>query len=171
MALRALYLCNPEKNHECPKINCMMNPNAAPPCCYATSNPAAAALGQDGKPIELPFMEQLYAEIEHTRQGGYVMIRFDGVVGEAAAFTMKPTETGYECFLNGQKIPAVLSEKLVIGEGVPKVVLEIAVKEYSGKTRTTAPKAKIQFGIQDGRSFFKDSLAAIRDRFGHKNSL
>lgn len=99
------------------------------------------------------------------------MIRFDGVFGEAAAFTMKQTETGYDCFLNGQKIPAVLSEKLVIGEGVPKVVLEIAVKEYSGKTRTTAPKAKIQFGIQDGRSFFKDSLAAIRDRFEHKNSL
>ncbi len=103
------------------------------------------------------------------------MIRFDGVFGEAAAFTMKPTETGYDCFLNGQKIPAVISEKLVIGEGVPKVVLEIAVKEYSGKTIATAPMAqlpasdgdgaevKIKFGIQDGRSFFKDSLAAIRD--------
>ena len=96
------------------------------------------------------------------------MIRFDGVFGEAAAFSMKPTETGYDCFLNGQKIPAVLSEKLVIGEGVPKVVLEIAVKEYSGKTRTTAPKAKIQFGIQDGKSFFKDSLAAIRDTSGER---
>lgn len=71
------------------------------------------------------------------------MIQFTGVFGEAAAFTMKPTETGYDCFLNGQKIPAVLSEKLVIGEGVPKVVLEIAVKEYSGKTRATAP-SKLQ---------------------------
>lgn len=68
MALRALYLCDPEKNHECPKINCMMNPNAALPCCYATSNPAAAALGQDGKPIELPLMEQIHYEIEHTCQ-------------------------------------------------------------------------------------------------------
>lgn len=108
------------------------------------------------------------------------MIRFDGVFGEAAAFTMKQTETGYDCFLNGQKIPAVLSEKLVIGEGVPKVVLEIAVKEYSGKTIATAPmaqpsvsdgdgpKVKIEFGIRDGRDFFKDSLAAIRDRFEHE---
>lgn len=105
------------------------------------------------------------------------MIRFGGVFGEAAAFTMKPTETGYDCFLNGQKIPAVLSEKLVIGEGVPKVVLEIAVKEYAGKTISTAPMAqspdsdedgsevKIEFGIRDGRSFFKDSLASIRDFF------
>lgn len=96
------------------------------------------------------------------------MIRFDGVFGDAAVFTMKPTETGYDCFLNGQKIPAVLSEKLVIGEGVPKVVLEIAVKEYSGKTRTTAPKSKIQFGIQDGRFFFKDFLAATRDTSGER---
>ena len=105
------------------------------------------------------------------------MIQFTGVFGEAAAFTMKPTETGYDCFLNGQKIPAVLSETLVIGEGVPKVVLEIAVKEYSGKPIATAPMAqppvsdgdgaevKIEFGIRDGRSFFKDSLAAIRDIF------
>lgn len=65
------------------------------------------------------------------------MICFKGVFGDAAAFTMRQTETGDECFLNGQKVPAVLSEKLVIGEGVPKVVLEIAVKEYSGKTRAT----------------------------------
>ena len=68
MTHRALYLCDPEKNHECPKTNCMMNPNTAAPCCYATSNPAAAALGQDGKPIELPLMEQVHNEVEGTRQ-------------------------------------------------------------------------------------------------------
>lgn len=74
------------------------------------------------------------------------MIRFKGVVGDAAVFTMKQTETGDECFLNGEKVPAVLSEKLVIGEGVPKVVLEIAVKEYSGKTRATVTERGSQSG-------------------------
>ena len=56
------------------------------------------------------------------------MIRFDGVVGEAAIFSVKPTETGAECFLDGQRIPAVLSQKLVIDDGIPKVILEIAVR-------------------------------------------
>ena len=110
------------------------------------------------------------------------MIRFDGVFGDAAVFTVKRTESGYQCFLNGQKVPAVLSEKLVIGEGVPKVVLEIAVRAYSGKTLVTElpdqppisdgdiPDAKIEIGIRDGRAFFKDSLAAVRDSPNSENN-
>ena len=57
-------------------------------------------------------------------------MRFAGVIGDASVFSMKRTSEGTECFLDGHRVPAVLSQKLVVGEGVPKVVLEIAVKEY-----------------------------------------
>ena len=63
------------------------------------------------------------------------MIEFPGVIGCAVAFEMQKTETGYECLLDGIAVPAVISQKLVVGEGVPKVVLEIAVKSYQGITK------------------------------------
>lgn len=64
------------------------------------------------------------------------MIEFHRIIGEAATFEMRKTETGYDCLLDGIAIPAVLSQKLVVGEGAPKVVLEIAVKTYQGITET-----------------------------------
>lgn len=63
-------------------------------------------------------------------------MKFTGVIGDAAEFTARQTETGYECQLNGTPVPAVLSQNLVLGDGVPKVVLEIAVKSYQGLTKT-----------------------------------
>lgn len=63
------------------------------------------------------------------------IIKFS-IIGDAADFTIKQTDTGYDCLLNGIVIPAVISQKLVVGEGVPKVVLEIAVKTYQGITKT-----------------------------------
>ena len=57
-------------------------------------------------------------------------MRFPGVIGDASIFSTRQTSEGTECFLDGKRVPAVLSQKLVVGEGVPKVVLEIAVKEY-----------------------------------------
>lgn len=64
------------------------------------------------------------------------VIKFPNVIGEATTFEMRKTEAGYDCLLDGIAIPAVLSQKLVIGQGVPKVVLEIAVKTYQGLTET-----------------------------------
>ena len=61
------------------------------------------------------------------------MIKFP-VIGDAADFTVKRTDSGYDCLLDGISIPSVISQKLVVGEGVPKVVLEIAVKTYQGLT-------------------------------------
>lgn len=63
------------------------------------------------------------------------MVKFP-VIGDAADFTIRRTESGYDCLLNGVSIPSVISQKLVVGDGVPKVVLEIAVKTYQGLTET-----------------------------------
>jgi hypothetical protein len=56
---------------------------------------------------------------------------FEGVVGEAARFSIKKHESGYECFLDGKAVPAVMSQRLVVEEGIPHVVLKIAIREYS----------------------------------------
>ena len=63
------------------------------------------------------------------------MITFPGVLGESAEFVLRKSKTGYDCLLNGVPVPAVISHKLVIGDGVPKVILEIAVRSYQGITR------------------------------------
>lgn len=58
-------------------------------------------------------------------------IKFPCVIGEAAKFQVKKSKVGFECYLNGQLIPAVISQKLIVGTGtVPYVRLEIAVDKY-----------------------------------------
>ena len=68
-----------------------------------------------------------------AERGGETMNRTINcpVVGGAADFAIERTDTGYDCLLNGVLIPSVISQKLVVGDGVPKVVLEIAVKTYA----------------------------------------
>lgn len=66
------------------------------------------------------------------------MVYFPGVCGESAVFRMIPTEAGYLCQADGVTIPAVISQRLVLGDGVPRVVLEIAVRGYDGPTKMLA---------------------------------
>lgn len=57
-------------------------------------------------------------------------IKFPQVLGETSTFQIKQTDSGYECYLDGVKIPAVISQELVIGSDIPHIVLKIVVNQY-----------------------------------------
>lgn len=46
-----LYLCNPEKNVSCRKLNCIYNQESACPVCSCTKDPQFAQVDFEGQPI------------------------------------------------------------------------------------------------------------------------
>lgn len=49
--MKALYLCDPEKNIGCKKTRCFMNPLVETPSCCCTTDPQYAVRDSSGNPI------------------------------------------------------------------------------------------------------------------------
>ena len=62
------------------------------------------------------------------------VLRFSGVIGETSEVEVKQNNQSCNFYLNGEAVPGVIKHSLVLGDGVARVVLEIAVKQYSSST-------------------------------------
>lgn len=60
---------------------------------------------------------------------------FEGVHGKVSTVELRQEGEYLELYLNQIRVPGVISCNLVLGSEVPKVVLEVAVKEYQGPTK------------------------------------
>ena len=62
-------------------------------------------------------------------------MEFPQVFGETSEVCVEKSGLdGLTFYLNGAEVPGVISQKLILGDGVPKVALEIAVRKYTGTT-------------------------------------
>lgn len=61
------------------------------------------------------------------------MLHFSGVKGDAAELKEIRVPGGRAILLNGKEIPAVMDYKVVFGNAIPKVVMEVAICSYESE--------------------------------------